>query len=184
MTPLRIKDDRDRRVPLHWRGLFLVDSSRSTGPRSLPWLIVRRVLSRPAVLLAVGVTAVLAAAFAASRLGPIVIAITLFSPVATVWITLTAMSLVSTGEWFAAEAGRIKSAMIAAGKCPSCDYSIVGVEPRADGATICPECAAAWNVTARAQDATPRRVVIRAMREPDSTRDLERTDLQHSGRHA
>ena len=40
----------------------------------------------------------------------------------------------------------ISEAIVAEGHCAACGYSLRGLEPEQDGATLCPECAAAWNV--------------------------------------
>lgn len=37
-------------------------------------------------------------------------------------------------------------ALLAIGRCPSCDYDLAHLPPEADGCTVCPECGAAWRL--------------------------------------
>ncbi len=142
---LRTHDDRGRPVRLHWRGLVATgDPTRSAGFARAVLRALARAFNRLVILAVAGAAILLAAALAAANFGPVVIALILFSPVAVTWITLLAMSIVSTGEWFAAESRFIKAIMLRERRCPSCDYSIAGVEPAPDRCTVCPECAAAW----------------------------------------
>lgn len=112
------------------------------------------------VLLALGLSIVLASSLAAARFGPIVIALILFSPIASAWIALLAMSLASTGEWFSHEARRVKALMLRQSRCPSCNYCLTGVEPAIDGCTVCPECSAAWLIGSPKYDLDHRTVVV------------------------
>ena len=68
--------------------------------------------------------------------------------------------------WLSARQARmrnIRSVMLAHKRCPHCGYNLLGlpVEPD-DGATVCPECGAAWRlddvagIPSRAEDASRR----------------------------
>ncbi|GMV25130.1 MAG: hypothetical protein AMXMBFR58_11610 [Phycisphaerae bacterium] len=148
-------------MALHWRGLGATGDA--SGRRTL-WRAAlrtaRTLLGRPAVLIAVAAGVVAAVVLAAANLGPIVIALVLFSPIAATWIMLVATSLVSASEWFGRESVRVRAAMLMEGRCPSCDYDLSGVEPSADGCTVCPECSAAWAMDSPKYDLASRRVVV------------------------
>jgi hypothetical protein len=44
----------------------------------------------------------------------------------------------------AGQAQRIRSALLEHNYCPSCGYTLDGLEPQSDGCRVCPECASAW----------------------------------------
>ena len=54
-------------------------------------------------------------------------------------------------QWFAARKirlGRVQQAMLAHQRCPHCGYDLHGLPPDpGDGATLCPECGCAWQVS-------------------------------------
>lgn len=161
MLPTR--DDRNRPVRLHPRGFIATGEGPGSGSRVRSALrILRALFSRPILLLASISGAILLAALGAANFGPIVIALILASPVAATFITLLAMSIVSTGEWFRRETLIVKSLMLRELRCPSCDYDLTGVEPSADSCTVCPECSAAWRLDSPKYDPTPRTVRIPA----------------------
>lgn len=118
------------------------------------------------MLAAAGVGAVALALLGAANFGPIVIALILASPVAATFITLLAMSLVSTRDWFQRETLVVKSLMLRQRRCPACNYDLSGVEPEPDLCTVCPECGAAWQLDAPKYDLTPRTIRIPTPRPP------------------
>jgi len=63
-------------------------------------------------------------------------------PVVVIAATLSIVSIRS-------RATRIADAIAAEGYCPSCAYPLAEIEKAHDGCTICPECGAAWRVSAR-----------------------------------
>jgi hypothetical protein len=42
---------------------------------------------------------------------------------------------------------RVRAALLAEGRCPSCGYPLHGLEQQPDGCTLCPECGAAWRIS-------------------------------------
>ena len=43
---------------------------------------------------------------------------------------------------------RLRSAYLLSSHCPSCDTSLEGLPPEADGCVVCPTCSAAWKASA------------------------------------
>ncbi len=64
---------------------------------------------------------------------------------------LVYFSIVPWVFWFGlkrARFGKVATAMLKHGRCPHCGYSLRGLAAdEQDGATICPECGCAWNLT-------------------------------------
>lgn len=142
--------------------------------------VLGRLLSRPVMLAAVGAGFIGTVVVGAKNFGPIVIALILFSPVAATLITLLAMSMMSAKEWLGREATIIKGAMLRRLRCPSCTYDITGVEPGGDGCTVCPECSAAWRMSAMKYDPAERVVVLMPMARPpaDDPTEMPGTSLR------
>jgi hypothetical protein len=46
-----------------------------------------------------------------------------------------------------------RDAMLGMRRCPSCSYSLANLDIEADGCTVCPECGAAWRLSALPTDA-------------------------------
>ena len=51
--------------------------------------------------------------------------------------------------WFVTGRQEAADRMAARGCCPSCEYALEGLPAEGDGATMCPECGAAWRVQLR-----------------------------------
>ena len=48
--------------------------------------------------------------------------------------------------WFFTGRQEAAERMAAGGACPSCEYELTGLVAEQDGATVCPECGAAWKL--------------------------------------
>jgi len=75
-----------------------------------------------------------------------------FIPMITPWVMIVLLMEVSFLEPRRA-AARIVDESLRAVRCPACGYDLHGLAKAADGCTVCPECAAAWRLHARQDEA-------------------------------
>lgn len=90
-------------------------------------------------------------------MGPVTGFLLIFSPVISLLLAVAALAAVSLAAAFSRHRQRVIRAWLAAHRCPSCRYSLFGLEPDPYGLLVCPECAAAWNLS---RLHPPRRIVV------------------------
>jgi hypothetical protein len=135
---LPAKDDADRPARAAWLW---------TIPGEPDWW--KRYPLEPLTPLVIAAGFTLVVVLMARALGPVVIALVVFSPFAAVQVLL-AFTLLTWGVRAArrhVERGR--AALLGAGRCAACRYDLAGIPPGLDGLTVCPECMARWDLTPR-----------------------------------
>ena len=94
--------------------------------------------------------------------GPFLLAIVLFTPVASMLILLGLLLLIWQGRGW----GRLLAASAEVhkrrGQCPACGYDLRNLEAEVDGLVTCPECGAAWDL--RPAESAGSVVVLRSAR--------------------
>lgn len=149
MLNVRSHDDRGRPVRLAHAGLAesVRRWRRSLGPlqpRRLPRMVRRVAFTGPFIAFigacgVFGVLARLASEDLSTGLGLLVL-----TPIAVPLITLmlvTSRGVLGLGGGLP---DRMRRAMLALHRCPSCGYDLSASEAGADGCVVCPECSAAW----------------------------------------
>lgn len=135
---LPAKDDADRPVRVVWLW---------TIPGEPDWW--KRHPLEPLTPLVIAAVFTLVVVLMARALGPVVIALIVFSPFAAVQVVL-AFTLLTWGVRAGrrhAERGR--TALLAEHRCAACRYDLAGIPPGLDGLTACPECTARWDLAPR-----------------------------------
>ncbi len=151
----RVKHLDDRRRPVR---LVRFGPARVLSPAAL-WGTLRGAAAHRATYLSIFVVAMLGSLVAlAVKVGPLVLAVAMFSPVSSTLIVLVSITLVALLAAWSDRGDRLANDMVRAGRCAGCAYSLEGLGPEPDGCTVCPECGAAWNRAERL--APPRTVVI------------------------
>ncbi len=162
-------DDRGRRVPLAWRAIEqgLLDALRAHRPlpgdrRPLAglrraWRLATNphVLATALALILVGIIASLLA-----TQGPVGLGLLLLTPVATPLLISLFRGGRAALDVPRALAGVCERALLARAACPTCTYSLSGLDEHPDGCVVCPECAAAWSAHAISTPAHDRVVVV------------------------
>lgn len=97
----------------------------------------------------------------AAAQGPWVIAVTLFSPVASSLIVASIGLLLWLGRAIKRHHERVRTALIKRAQCPGCLYGLGGLEAGEDHLTRCPECGCAWDL--RPKPAGREIVVVEAL---------------------
>ncbi len=148
-----------------WRARHLDDRQRPVrlvrfGPASsINFTALRAAVASRATYLSVFAFAMLGSLIALTlKAGPLVLAVTLLSPVSSTLIVLVSITGVAVFAAMADRGERLANDMARAGRCPGCAYPFAGLEPEPDLCTVCPECGSAWNLAQRL--APPQTVVI------------------------
>lgn len=81
-------------------------------------------------------------------LGPQAASLAIFSVVLAPAMTVLLTAVAALRTVWRDRGERIRRAMIARGRCPACGYALDALSAASDGCSICPECAAAWNLSA------------------------------------
>ncbi|MDX2148109.1 MAG: hypothetical protein SFZ23_11375 [Planctomycetota bacterium] len=118
-----------RRLPTTWLQALARASFSVTG--LLVWLVV------------LGIAALV---FLTLTQGPIVIAMTLVSPVSATLFVVLITTIVQVGRAISRRADENRELALATGQCPACGYPIRDARPESDGCVCCPECGSAWRL--------------------------------------
>lgn len=131
-------------------------------PATIPWVwrLPGAGIAEP--VYPIGALAALALGWTAAALifGPVVLAISVFSPVSTTSILTAILIAMRTGKAIARHKERTREAFLGRGACPSCAYGLAGITPGSGGLTLCPECGCAW-------DMRPVRTEVRVIADAD-----------------
>jgi ssDNA-binding Zn-finger/Zn-ribbon topoisomerase 1 len=106
-------------------------------------------LPEPVLPIVIFVLAVAGVAVLALFAGPAVIAVMLFSPMATTWLGLAiALSIWGMNAWPRHLSRARAAALYRDGVCPTCNYTLNAAQNAQEGAlTRCPECGSQWCLT-------------------------------------
>jgi len=150
MLPLRLpySDDRGKHTRIRW---WRADPSR-TG-RAVLWLW--RPLWPVVILVFIPSALVILALFN----GPMIVAMVLFSPFASMLIVVAMSLMLASLAGVRTYLRESASAMARAGECPSCGYRLDRLEIAPDGCSTCPECGSAWKA---GPDVPPAVIVVKA----------------------
>lgn len=164
MLGLTIKDDRGKRVRQSAAAAVLAGAG-DPGADRVDSRAIRRAAWRwartPVALFVLLAAAALAlAVVGAIKLGPVVIAVLVFSPVAATLILVVSRSVASATESLDSRRIAAKGMMIRSRRCPACAYRLTGIDAESDGCVVCPECGAAWELDAARYSADLRTIVI------------------------
>lgn len=105
---------------LSWRGPLLPIAALAGIPALLIWLAVTN--------------------------GPFVVAMVLFSPVASLLMVVAMSLMLAAGAGLKRHIADSVAWMRSRRQCAACRYDLTGVEPCREGVTTCPECGARWRL--------------------------------------
>ncbi len=143
MSPLRprVRDDRGRKVSLPLKRAIAQDRRIAWHERGVDFSR-KEAAVQALVLLGVLIPMILLARPLAEAIGALA-AFIVNGVVAAA--TIAVLLRVIAGM----RARKVVARCLNERKCPACSYSLAGIAPEPDGCTVCPECGAAWRLTAR-----------------------------------
>ncbi|MDX2133115.1 MAG: hypothetical protein SFY69_13805 [Planctomycetota bacterium] len=154
MIRLPSTDDAHAPAPVLWR--WHIPS---------PHPLARLAPFEPFLPLALAVAYVAVVLAMARALGPVVVAVLVFSPFAALQVLLAFTLLTWSVRAVRRHVDRSRRALLRDSRCASCAYSLHGAPHAADGLVTCPECTARWDLRPRGGA-----VVIRPFEAPPARR--------------